>query len=61
MGGFPSDIKWMNYTLGFKSRHIGGANFAFADGSVQFLKQTINMKTYQLLGCRHDGYTPGEY
>jgi prepilin-type processing-associated H-X9-DG protein len=40
---------------GFKSKHPGGANFAFADGSVHFLQQTIDMRTYQLLGCRNDG------
>ncbi len=39
----------------FKSRHAGGANFVFADGSVHFVSQTIDHKTYQLLGCRHDG------
>ena len=61
VGGWPWDIQWINYSWGFKSRHIGGVNFAFADGSVQFLKQTINMKTYQLLGCRNDGFTAGEY
>ena len=45
-----------DYTLsfGFKSHHTGGANFAFADGSVQFIKETIDHRTYQLLGCRND-------
>ena len=41
-------------TWGFKSKHTGGANFAFADGSVHFLRETIDMRTYQYLGCRHD-------
>jgi prepilin-type processing-associated H-X9-DG protein len=40
---------------GFKSNHLNGANFAFADGSVHFLQDNIDMKTYQLLGCRDDG------
>jgi prepilin-type processing-associated H-X9-DG protein len=40
---------------GFKSRHQAGANFVFGDGSVHYLQQNIDMKTYQLLGCRHDG------
>jgi len=40
---------------GFKSHHPGGANFVFADGSVHFLKQTINMLTYCGLGSRAGG------
>jgi prepilin-type N-terminal cleavage/methylation domain-containing protein/prepilin-type processing-associated H-X9-DG protein len=40
---------------GFKSRHPGGAYFALADGSVRFLKQTIDHQLYQYLGCRDDG------
>jgi len=39
----------------FRSRHPGGANFAFADGSVKFLKQTINTQTYMGLGTRAGG------
>jgi len=40
---------------GFRSNHTGGANFLFGDGSVRMLSQTIDMRTYQLLGCRNDG------
>jgi prepilin-type processing-associated H-X9-DG protein len=39
---------------GFRSRHPGGANFAFVDGSIHFITQDIDYKTYQLLGCRND-------
>jgi prepilin-type N-terminal cleavage/methylation domain-containing protein/prepilin-type processing-associated H-X9-DG protein len=42
-------------SFGFKSRHSGGCNFCFADGSVHFLSESIDHKTYQLLGCRNDG------
>jgi prepilin-type N-terminal cleavage/methylation domain-containing protein/prepilin-type processing-associated H-X9-DG protein len=42
-------------TWGFKSNHAGGANFALADGSVRFIVETIDHRTYQYLGCRHDG------
>ncbi len=41
--------------LSFKSNHPNGVNFAFVDGSVHFLSQNINHRTYQLLGCRNDG------
>ena len=44
-----------NVAFGFKSRHSGGANFAFADGSVRFIPQSVDHQTYQLLGCRNDG------
>ncbi len=41
--------------LGFHSFHPGGANFLFGDGSVKFLKQTINPTTYRSLGTRAGG------
>jgi prepilin-type N-terminal cleavage/methylation domain-containing protein/prepilin-type processing-associated H-X9-DG protein len=44
-----------NVSWGFRSRHSGGALFAFADGSVQFLQQSIDHGVYQKLGCRDDG------
>lgn len=50
-----------NISMGAKSKHAGGCNFCFVDGSVHFLSQTINMKTYNLLGCRRDGMVPGDY
>jgi prepilin-type processing-associated H-X9-DG protein len=40
---------------GFKSNHSGGANFAFADGSIHFIQETINPITYIALGVRNDG------
>jgi prepilin-type N-terminal cleavage/methylation domain-containing protein/prepilin-type processing-associated H-X9-DG protein len=36
--------------FGFHSLHPGGVNFAFADGSVKFIKQTINLSTYRAIG-----------
>jgi prepilin-type processing-associated H-X9-DG protein len=33
----------------FRSDHSGGGNFLFADGSVHFLPETIDMLTYQKL------------
>lgn len=40
---------------GFKSRHPGGANFLFADGSVKFIKNSINRVTYAAIGSRNGG------
>jgi len=45
-------------TLGqwsFRSLHPGGVNFAFADGSVKFVKNTVDWMTYRALGTRAGG------
>jgi prepilin-type N-terminal cleavage/methylation domain-containing protein/prepilin-type processing-associated H-X9-DG protein len=44
------------YGSGFKSDHPGGVNMAFADGSIQFIGETIEYRTWVLLGARSDGY-----
>ncbi|MDG3007287.1 DUF1559 family PulG-like putative transporter [Paludisphaera mucosa] len=59
--GIPTD--WLqncpqSLTLGqwaFTSKHPGGANFAFADGSVKFLKNSVGDAPYQALGTRAGG------
>jgi prepilin-type N-terminal cleavage/methylation domain-containing protein/prepilin-type processing-associated H-X9-DG protein len=52
----PADRQNHNWNLswGFKSNHTNGANFLFGDGSVRFLAQSIDHRTYQLLGCGND-------
>jgi prepilin-type N-terminal cleavage/methylation domain-containing protein/prepilin-type processing-associated H-X9-DG protein len=37
------------------SNHPGGCNFAFADGSVRFIKDSVNMLSYESLGTRAGG------
>ena len=45
-----------NYSSkGFKSKHPGGSLFLFVDGSVHFLKNSINPDTYNALGSRKGG------
>ncbi|HEX7446655.1 MAG TPA: DUF1559 domain-containing protein [Pirellulales bacterium] len=44
---------------GAKSKHPGGAQAVFCDGSVHFLNETINYEIYQRLGSRRDGKTVG--
>jgi prepilin-type processing-associated H-X9-DG protein len=35
------------------SRHAGGVNAAMADGSVKFVKSTVNVLTWRALGTRN--------
>jgi len=51
---WPCSTNW-NQSWGFKSRHTSGVNLVFGDGSVRFVSQSIDHRTYQLLGCRNDG------
>jgi prepilin-type processing-associated H-X9-DG protein len=44
-----------NTDVGFKSRHPGGAQFLFGDGSVHFLTDTVDYQLYQYLGAKADG------
>jgi len=49
------------YTHTAGSKHAGGANFAMCDGSVHFIKQSIDLYTYQRLGMRSDGFPTGGF
>jgi prepilin-type N-terminal cleavage/methylation domain-containing protein/prepilin-type processing-associated H-X9-DG protein len=60
--GYPNGYGALSVTCrispagkGFKSAHPGGANMGFTDGSVHFLKNTINQITYNALGSRNGG------
>jgi len=59
-GSLPwGSADWQNRfsyaSKGAKSKHPGGANFCFADGSVHFLKNSISLATYCALGSRAGG------
>src|SRR4029079_14689480 len=46
--------------VSFGSYHPGGSMLARADGSVKFLKQTINPAAYRALGSRAGGEATGD-
>jgi prepilin-type processing-associated H-X9-DG protein len=44
-----------------RSYHTGGVNGLLGDGSVKFLRDSINLRTFQLLGNRNDGQPLGDF
>ena len=58
MYSFGNSVGWINDPtcinnlgqFGFRSLHPGGANFAFGDGSVKFIKNTTNLAIYRAIG-----------
>ncbi|MEX2169888.1 MAG: DUF1559 domain-containing protein [Pirellulales bacterium] len=55
--GVPCPTPWPTKfnDLFFGSRHPGGAQFVFGDGSVRFLQDNIDFQTYRRYGTRNDG------
>ncbi|MEO2032633.1 MAG: DUF1559 domain-containing protein [Planctomycetaceae bacterium] len=43
------------HLIGYSSWHVGGAHMCFADGSVTFLSENMDLTTYRLLGPIADG------
>jgi prepilin-type processing-associated H-X9-DG protein len=50
----PTPDDWPR-VMSFRSRHPGGAHFCMADGSVQFVNESINLTTYQQLSTKKGG------
>jgi prepilin-type N-terminal cleavage/methylation domain-containing protein/prepilin-type processing-associated H-X9-DG protein len=50
-GSAPNETQFINA----QSYHPGGANFALTDGSVRFIKDSVNMNVYWALGTRNYG------
>jgi prepilin-type processing-associated H-X9-DG protein len=55
------DILYKSPIYSFRSMHTQGCNFLFCDGSVKFIRQSIDMKTYMALGSRNGGEVIGDY
>lgn len=54
----PGTAAFAAYEFSFGSRHSGGANFGFADGSVRTLAQQIEPSIYSAFGTRNQGEVP---
>ena len=52
---------WQDGCVSFRSHHPGGAHFVLVDGSVHFLSETIDARTFGYLGARNDGEVVGAY
>jgi prepilin-type N-terminal cleavage/methylation domain-containing protein len=52
-----NDVRDWGLSQGFKSRHVGGAQFLMGDGVVKFISENINWEQYQRLGGRRDNKT----
>jgi prepilin-type processing-associated H-X9-DG protein len=50
-----------NLVGGFSSPHPGGANFAFGDGGVRYLRQSISASVFRRLANRADGEPIEDY
>jgi prepilin-type N-terminal cleavage/methylation domain-containing protein/prepilin-type processing-associated H-X9-DG protein len=54
-GGIPASAWELHH--GFKSRHPGGVQFAFADGSVTLIRDNVPLGLYRALGTISGGET----
>ncbi len=48
----PDDVKWQYESYSFRSDHPGGLNFAFADGSVRFIADSVDLEVYRAMATR---------
>ncbi|HEY1859854.1 MAG TPA: DUF1559 domain-containing protein [Gemmataceae bacterium] len=48
---------WPNWQGQARSRHMGGVNACFADGSVHFIGDTVSQTVWRYMNSRNDGKT----
>ena len=46
---------WPNWQAQARSRHLGGVNACFADGSVRFIRDSVAITVWELMLSRNDG------
>ena len=51
----PEDREILRNELQFGSEHSGGAQFAFCDGSVHFIDDSINLEIFKELATKRGG------
>jgi prepilin-type processing-associated H-X9-DG protein len=51
----PNPASDTTHLIGFSSRHTGGVNFVFCDGSVRFLTDATSGEVRQAIGTRNGG------
>ncbi|QDT64148.1 DUF1559 domain-containing protein [Calycomorphotria hydatis] len=57
----PVTSPWDYVTRFQGSFHTGGCNFALADGSIQFISETLDTEIYRRLGQRNDGFVVSSF
>jgi prepilin-type processing-associated H-X9-DG protein len=53
--GFPGNMSNMAMMVPPSSRHIGGVNVCFGDGSVRFVRENIDLATWRAFGSTNRG------
>jgi len=46
---------WPNWQAQARSRHLGGVNACFADGSVRFVRDSVALNIWEWMLSRNDG------
>jgi prepilin-type N-terminal cleavage/methylation domain-containing protein len=48
-------VAWSRWVGGYSSAHAAGVNIALGDGSIRFVKNSVDAGVFKLLGSRADG------